>query len=252
MEKNSNIIEIFSSVQGEGPYVGCRQIFIRFSGCNLACKYCDTQFEPQEYCNVEINSNKDKFKKIQNPVSGSSLLSEIAGLTINKPHSVSLTGGEPLLNYEFLAEFLAEFKRNYPEIKVYLETNGTLWNELEKIILYIDIISMDLKLQSSTGEKFPFAEHKSFIETALKYNKEIFAKAVFAEKISDEEIFEIAELLNIFEKKISLVLQPLTITLPDGNIKINSENLIGVQDKFLQYLTDVRMIPQMHRFLNLL
>ncbi|MCL5059022.1 MAG: 7-carboxy-7-deazaguanine synthase QueE, partial [Actinobacteria bacterium] len=34
--------EIFSSVQGEGPYVGTRQIFIRFDGCNLSCRYCDT------------------------------------------------------------------------------------------------------------------------------------------------------------------------------------------------------------------
>ena len=39
-----NIKEIFSSIQGEGPYVGEKHVFVRFCKCNLACKYCDTDF----------------------------------------------------------------------------------------------------------------------------------------------------------------------------------------------------------------
>ena len=42
----ANLIEIFSSVQGEGRYVGCRQLFVRFEGCNLQCRYCDTENAP--------------------------------------------------------------------------------------------------------------------------------------------------------------------------------------------------------------
>ena len=38
------IKEIFESIQGEGPYVGYKQLFIRFCNCNLKCNYCDTEF----------------------------------------------------------------------------------------------------------------------------------------------------------------------------------------------------------------
>ena len=39
---NAPIIEIFSTFQGEGSFIGKRQIFVRFAGCNLNCNYCDT------------------------------------------------------------------------------------------------------------------------------------------------------------------------------------------------------------------
>ena len=45
-ENRAKIKEIFSSIQGEGLYIGCKQIFIRFCACNLNCYYCDTDFYP--------------------------------------------------------------------------------------------------------------------------------------------------------------------------------------------------------------
>ena len=45
MTKTAKIAEIFDSIQGEGPYIGYRQLFIRFCGCNLLCDYCDTEFD---------------------------------------------------------------------------------------------------------------------------------------------------------------------------------------------------------------
>jgi len=49
----ANLSEIFSSIQGEGPYIGCKQIFIRFSDCNLDCDYCDTDFNLKETASKE-------------------------------------------------------------------------------------------------------------------------------------------------------------------------------------------------------
>jgi len=61
----ANILEIFSSIQGEGIYIGYRQLFIRFSGCNLGCKYCDTDFSESEICKIEICPGSGNFKNIK-------------------------------------------------------------------------------------------------------------------------------------------------------------------------------------------
>ena len=243
MEKQADIIEIFSSIQGEGPYIGCRQIFVRFAGCNLSCNYCDTDFQPQDFCRVHKDSD---VKKIRNPVSLEQLIKEIKEFKRLPFHSISLTGGEPLMYVDFLVELLPKLK----DTVIYLETNGTLVKELEKIIEHIGIISTDVKLKSSTGAEFPAEKHKRFIETALSHNKEIFAKAVITSKTSDEEIKEVSDLLNSFGKDILLVLQP--VDSKSGEISVSTEKLLQVQEKFLAGLRDVRVIPQVHKFLGLL
>ncbi|MBI2447469.1 MAG: 7-carboxy-7-deazaguanine synthase QueE, partial [Candidatus Omnitrophica bacterium] len=49
----TKISEIFSSIQGEGLYLGKRQIFVRFYGCNMRCAYCDTM--PSRYEELSID-----------------------------------------------------------------------------------------------------------------------------------------------------------------------------------------------------
>ena len=72
----TKINEIFSSIQGEGPVVGYKQLFIRFCGCNLNCAYCDTEFDiGKEYSPQEL------FKKISTEYD------------LKTFHSISLTGG---------------------------------------------------------------------------------------------------------------------------------------------------------------
>lgn len=81
----TKINEIFSSIQGEGPVVGYKQLFIRFCGCNLKCEYCDTEFlQGEEYTAQEL------YEKVSKEYD------------LRSFHSVSLTGGEPLLHAEFL------------------------------------------------------------------------------------------------------------------------------------------------------
>ena len=148
------IKEIFSSIQGEGRYIGYKQLFIRFAGCNLGCKYCDTDYS--------LNENYREYT-VQELVNEAAKYTDI--------HSVSLTGGEPLMSVEFLKEFLPKVEK-----KIYLETNATLFNELKEIKRYVDIISADIKLKSATGLDTKEL-HNKFFEACSGI--ETFAKIVF-------------------------------------------------------------------------
>lgn len=216
--KKADIAEIFSSIQGEGLYIGCRQVFIRFSGCNLDCRYCDTD-----------------HKNRKNTFASRELLEEISKFDAVPYHSISLTGGEPLLYADFLKELLPGLNRT----KIYLETNGTLPDELAKIASFTDIIAMDIKTESSTG--YPMPGHAGFIRTAQTFNRELFAKVVVSKDITAGEIADIAELVG---DNVPLVLQPL-----------NNEGEVGwltsVHDAFLKKIPNTRVIPQMHKFLGL-
>lgn len=101
--------EIFPTVQGEGEFVGVPSIFIRLGGCNLACKFCDTEFE--------------NFK----PMNIKEIVSELAKINNNKKYKlVTLTGGEPMRQpIEMLCDKLIDLSF-IPQI----ETNGTLFRNI--------------------------------------------------------------------------------------------------------------------------
>ncbi len=216
------INEIFSSIQGEGPVVGYKQLFIRFCGCNLKCNYCDTEFQagqeftPQElYDTITLEYDLNTF------------------------HSVSLTGGEPLLSADFLKEFLPKIK---PMAKIYLETNATLTGQLTLIKDYIDIIAADIKLPSATGLD-TFKLHERFFQEC--HCIETFAKIVFDDKITDAEIQKCCKIGR--ENNLELILQP---KMEGNKMSITPEFCNEILDKFTANYKNVRLIPQVHKFLD--
>lgn len=228
MTNLAKIKEMFVSTQGEGPYIGYKQLFIRFCSCNLACKFCDTDFKPDK--NIKEVSITDLLEFISREFN----LSEI--------HSISYTGGEPLLHVEFLKDFLPLFKHTH-----YLETNATLENNLSQIINHINIISADIKLPSATGISGTFEKHDKFFQVARQNsNIELFAKVVFDENITEEEIREMTNLAK--KHALLLILQPKTSIdglLPPLYI---IENIF---DKCLKHHKNTRLIPQVHKFLDI-
>lgn len=221
--KTAQINEIFDSIQGEGPYIGYRQLFIRFCGCNINCAYCDTEFKTGSNYTTE------------------ELLKKIKTFDLESIHSISLTGGEPLVHFEFLKEFLPRINK-----KIYLETNGTMEHALEEIIENIDIISMDFKIDSSSKIGDIFMRHEDFIKTARKYEKEIFAKIVFDEKIQDFEINESIRLAGKYN--VPLILQP---RMEGNNIAVSTEFIEKTMKKFTAQYLDTRLIGQVHKFFNI-
>lgn len=221
MTDKAHIKEIFESIQGEGPYVGCKQLFVRFCGCNLNCKYCDTNF---------VGGDGSAF---YDPES----LAYIVGKH-KKCRSVSLTGGEPLMYTSFLKDFLP-----ISPLPIYLETNGTLSGSLAEVIDYIDYISADIKLPSCSGLPELWEEHDAFFEVAKQ--KELFAKIVFDKNITDEEITNCCTLGA--KHRIELILQPKMV---GDKLSVKSDFIEQIFAKFLKKYKKVRVIPQVHKFLN--
>ena len=214
------VIEIFTSIQGEGPYVGCKQLFIRLCGCNLNCSYCDTDFgvnDAKEYSAQELidicNKNSDC-------------------------HSVSITGGEPLLHTDVIKDLGEKC-----DLPLYLETNGTLSDKLEEVIDFITYISADIKLPSATGLKPLWDEHEEFFKIGVQ--KEIFAKVVFDININDFEIHKITHLCKKYN--VELILQPM---MKGKSLSVDSDFMQEVLNKCLKIYPKTRLIPQVHKFIN--
>ena len=87
-------MRFFQVFQGEGTLIGRRQVFVRFSGCNLDCNYCDT--------------SKSRDPQFGSLVSSDKLFNQVNKLITPDFHSISLTGGEPLLHSDFIKDFLEE------------------------------------------------------------------------------------------------------------------------------------------------
>lgn len=103
-----NVVEIFATLQGEGPFVGQPSVFVRLGGCNLACSFCDTEFEQFEAISLEVLVDKIMFQA-----------ADLRDLVV-------ITGGEPLRqNIVPLCEVLLA-----KGLRVQIETNGTLWRPL--------------------------------------------------------------------------------------------------------------------------
>jgi 7-carboxy-7-deazaguanine synthase len=129
--------EIFKSIQGESTYTGLPCTFIRLSGCNLRCSWCDTQYAYEEGEEMSIGDILRKVKGIENSTLG-------ARSPKSTEHSlVEITGGEPLLQkevYPLIERLLTE------KYRVLLETNGSLnIGRLDKRVVKI----LDLKCPDS-------------------------------------------------------------------------------------------------------
>ena len=119
------IAEIFESIQGEGPWAGTRSLFIRTSGCNLRCWFCDTP-----YTSWKPEGSAWTLDELFHRIAESSA------------PDVVLTGGEPMLVPELptLAEHCRRLGR-----RVTIETAGTVFQSLS-----CDLIAISPKLQNST------------------------------------------------------------------------------------------------------
>ena len=203
------ICEIFYSIEGEGIEIGRPEVFVRLSGCNLRCVWCDTKYAWEDGKEMSVEEVIEEVKKFP-------------------CKSVSITGGEPLLQRRELLELVRKLKELGYWIQI--NTNGTIFDE--EIFRLVDLISMDCKCPSSGM--------KSNLEVLKKTKEKFDSKTQFKFIISNKKDYEYA-------KKIISSLKALTIVFqPEWNNRKFTKNLVKLVKKDC---LNVRVILQQQKII---
>lgn len=160
------VLEMFTSIQGEGMYTGCPSLFVRLGGCNLRCVFgntrCDTPYSSFEH-------EEPKWKDTDEAAAAATMVLE------NNPGVTHLviTGGEPMLYKDAIKEFIDKIAfENDRNLQITIETNGTLpcrnmcwktdieydedgneeaWNDT-----WVDLFSISPKLSTSVDKDLKY------------------------------------------------------------------------------------------------
>ena len=169
------INEIFYSIQGEGKWQGEANIFIRTSGCNLRCKYCDTKYAYNEGKELTIKQIFEKIKKFS-------------------CKKICITGGEPLLQKD-IVEILEKLKNKGYHLSI--ETNGSV--SIDRVKEF-GLISLDIKCPSSN------MENKMEFENIKKLTDEDQLKFVINDK---KDYIYAKEIIEKYRPNCTIYFQPV-------------------------------------------
>ncbi|HEX3839361.1 MAG TPA: 7-carboxy-7-deazaguanine synthase QueE [Acidimicrobiales bacterium] len=247
------VSEVFSAIQGEAALVGTRQVFLRMTGCNIRCAYCD-QPEALEKrpgpCRIEQTPGRRDWEMVESPLSADAVVEAVERLWGAMPHhSVSVTGGEPLMQSKRLVGLFPRLAAL--GMPLMAETNGTLVHGLEELIGWLGYVSMDVKLPSVDGERVDPSVQRRFLGMALGAGVDTWVKIVVG---PDTDAGELSDAVTMVAEAASPVpgarpviyLQPVTpfaavTTAP------TPDDVLVFQELALRLYPDVRVVPQTHK-----
>ena len=247
------ISEIFSSAQGEGVKIGRRQLFVRLSGCHRSCIYCDTPFQRTETTAVERVPGSGEFDSVPNPMTAEQLLTLLKELNrAEYAHDdLFITGGEPLLQADFLEKFLPEARKQL-NLPVHLETSGDLVIPFVSVAEHIDHVLMDIKLPSVTGEPETWEAHQRFMEKIRSDEISATIKLVVSADTAEADLAESVELITATDSCADVVLQPMTAALKTERVPTAKQVLKWQSEMARSLGRTVLIIPQCHKLMGLL
>lgn len=231
----ARVSEIFTSIEGEGIFVGKKTLFIRFSGCHLKCRWCDTKYA------LPLDSGTDyQIDEIKDLI-----IKELQPFT----YKVNFTGGEPLLQTEAVIE-LADFVKKQTNVKTYMESSCFDSELFSKVLPYIDICKIEFKTDDSKvveDEEYDnlILNEIKCLELAVESNKATYIKIVVTNSTNLESF---KNLVYNISKKIKpsdilgFIIQPsFGIDQPTVN------KLLDTYDIVQPMFPEVRIIPQLHK-----
>lgn len=231
----ARVSEIFTSIEGEGIFVGKKTLFIRFSGCYLKCRWCDTKYA------LPLDSGTDyQIDEIKDLI-----IKELRPFT----YKVNFTGGEPLLQTEAVIE-LADFIKKHTNLKTYMESSCFDSELFSKVLPYIDICKVEFKTDDSKvveDEEYDnlISNEIKCLELAVESNKATYIKIVVTNSTNLESF---KNLVYNISKKIKpsdilgFIIQPsFGVDQPTVN------KLLDTYDIVQPMFPEVRIIPQLHK-----
>ncbi len=186
-----NSIETLGLVDGPGI-----RVVVFLNGCKLRCKYCH---------------NPEMWKLQENNYSSFELVEKLLRY---KPYfknggGVTFSGGEPLLQNDFLIEVCKELKKE--NIHIALDTAGVGLGKYEELLKYIDLILFDVKSTSSSGfinlTGYNPKETFEFLKSANKLNKTFWVRQVIIPDVNDnlDYLKSLKEYINLYIKNVKKV-----------------------------------------------
>jgi organic radical activating enzyme len=198
-------------------------MFVRLAGCDLSCAYCDTVHHV--FTEMDVSKIWHEIEK-----------------TPHHYETVSLTGGEPLCQPEVVNELGALIRKHGK--KVLLETHGANPEGLKQVIHNVDIVAMDIKLPSSAKTPELWESSKEFLRIALEAKKDTFVKLAVTPKTKADEILRAAQIVAATGKHVTVYLQPVHQELKSFTV----QQMLAMCDLVAQYVSDVRIVGQMHKY----
>ena len=231
------LFEIFTSVEGEGILYGTKTLFVRLAGCPFTCFYCDTKES------LPLDSGTEYTIEEANELIDTNLQ--------NQTYKVNFTGGDPLIQHQAVAQIAKHIQNK--KIPTYLESSCFDIDRFNHVLPFIDIVKIEFKTKDSD---FVDSEHykklightMKCLESSVKSKKTTYIKIVVSSKTQLDEFKKLIDEIfnNISKENINgFVIQP-TYGISEPSLDL----LLNLYDIVFPYYIDVKVVPQLHKFIG--
>jgi 7-carboxy-7-deazaguanine synthase len=231
------LFEIFTSVEGEGILYGTKTLFVRLAGCPFTCFYCDTKES------LPLDSGTEYSIEDANKLIDSNLKKQT--------YKVNFTGGDPLIQHEAVALLAKHIQEK--KIPTYLESSCFDVDRFDHVLPFFDIVKIEFKTKDSD---FVDAKHydkfightMKCLQSSVKSKKTTYIKIVVSSKTQPNEFIKLVkEIFDIVSKDDldGFIIQP-TYGISEPSLDL----LLELYDLVYPYFIDVKVVPQLHKFIG--